>query len=73
MIFSVLRSHVMKTLLAVRPEAVKKVKLLSNQSVAKINRNKTKTNVNLVSDQYFPIQGFTNNVPKLDKKISFDH
>merc|ERR1712029_84866 len=35
----------------------KKVKLLSNQSVAKINRNKTKTNVNLISDQYFPIQG----------------
>ena len=51
----------------------KKVKLLSNQSVAKINRNKTKTNVNLVSDQYFPIQGFTNDVPKIDKKISFDH
>lgn len=40
-----------------KTRGIKKVKLLSNQSVAKINRNKTKTNVNLISDQYFPIQG----------------
>jgi len=56
----------------------KKVKLLSNQPVAKISRNKTKTNVNLISDQYFPIQGSqlksndndnTNNIVRRSKSV----
>ena len=48
----------------------KKVKLLSNQSGPKISRNKTKTNVNSASDQYFPIQGKTNDVQKTSVTLS---